>query len=554
MISNLMHVRSLPFVLLAGYLGVALAQDGIFVTPQGSFSFNAPNGAPQQQSQSTARRTASGTVVNSVTGEPIGRALVRVNGPESRSGFTGSDGRFEIPNVPEGNVYLTAQKPGYFDLGSLSGPQRGFPSPSAMLGPATGDMILKLAPEAKIRGRVLDKTGEPIESLSIQLLARIVVEGRKQWQVRGQATTDDAGTYLLDDLLPGEYAIHTLSLGSDGASDLPANSESSEVFPPTYYPSAPDRSSVQPLELKPGQELAIDLNLSPVAGFGVSGVVVGGRPPLSVMCEDADGQPLSYSVGGVDFRTGKFRLSGIPPGSWTLHASTQSGQEGAAEAEQAIEVSSSDIKGLVLQLQPLPSIDVHVERESRTQGPPPVVVSLASVDGNQMRNRFASQAPGGVPGSLSVQGIPPGAYRVSARAANNSECIGSVMSGNSDLTREELTVSAGSQASPIEVTLRNDCASISGIVHSSAEQPGMSSVVVLSDSPLKPPGTFVTGNDGKFFIPNLTPGEYRLFAFTDISDLEYANPEALRDFTGQDITVGPNEKANVQLDLITRGN
>jgi hypothetical protein len=78
--------------------------------------------------------------------------------------------------------------------------------------------------------------------------------------------------------------------------------------------------------------------------------------------------------------------------------------------------------------------------------------------------------------------------------------------------------------------------------------------VLLSNSPLKPPGTFLTGSDGKFYISNLTPGEYRLFAFTNISHLEYANPEALRDFTGQDITVGPNEKANVQLDLITRGN
>ncbi len=546
-----MRLRSVPCLLLAGCVGAAFGQEGVFITPQGSFPFNAPNGAAQQQPTSAARHTVAGTVVNSVTGEPIRRALVRLNGLESHSAFTGQDGRFEIPNVPEGNVFFTTQKPGYFDAGASPGPQNGFRNPNVMLGPSTGDIVLKLMPEAKIHGRVLDKRGEPIESVSVQLLAQVIMEGLKQWQIRGQATTDDAGAYTLDNLVSGVYAIHTLALAANGAADMPSNGESfSEVFPPTYYPDAPDRSSVQPLEVKPGQELAIDLTLSPVSGFRVSGVVAGGQPGSQLICEDADGQPVSYGM-GVNPHSGKFTLTGIPPGAWTLHAFTQPGQEGAAEAEQDIEVSSSDIKGLVLQLQPLPSIAVHVRSQSEAQGPG-VMVNLTRVNGNQMRNYVASQEAGGAPGSLFLNGIPPGTYRVSARAFNN-ECVASVMSGSSDLTREQLTVSAGSQPAPIEVTLRNDCATISGMVHSSGERPGMSSVILLSDSPLKPPDIFSAGSDGKFSIPSLTPGEYRVFAFSDISDLEYGNPEALRDFPGQDITVGANEKANVQLDLITRG-
>ncbi len=538
-----MGLRYLVIALFASCLELAFGQDVVFTTP---------NAAPQQQSASAARRTLTGTVVNSVTGEPIRRALVRLNGPESRSAFTGADGRFEMPNVPEGNVFLTAQKPGYFDVGTSPGLQMGFRSPNVMLGPATGEIVLKLAPEAKIRGHVVDKAGEPIESLSIQLLARVIVQGRKQWQIQGQATTDDAGTFALDNLQPGAYAIHTLSLAANGTSDMPGNgTSSSEVFPPTYYPDAPDRSSVQPFELKAGQELAVDLSLSPVTGFRVSGVLAGGQGPRGVMCEDADGQPVSYSM-GVDSRTGKFTLTGIPPGAWTLHAFTQPGQEGAAEADQPIDVSSSDINGVVLQLQPLPSIAVHVRADSQTQGPS-VIVNLTAVNGDQMRSYGASQQAGGAPGSLFLNGIPPGTYRVSARAFNNA-CIASVMSGSGDLTREELTVSPGSQPAPIEVTVRNDCATISGTVHSSGEQPGMSSIILLSDSPLKAPDLFSAASDGKFSIPGLTPGEYRLLAFSDISDLEYGNPDALRDFTSQDITVGPNEKATVQLDLITRSN
>ncbi len=74
----------------------------------------------------------------------------------------------------------------------------------------------------------------------------------------------------------------------------------------------------------------------------------------------------------------------------------------------------------------------------------------------------------------------------------------------------------------------------------------------MSDSSVTSQQPVQAGADGKFSLTNLTPGAYRLFAFNDISDLEYANPEALRDFTGQQVTLGPNEKTNVQLDLVTR--
>src|SRR5271169_4475586 len=57
--------------------------------------------------------TLDGTVVNSVTGEPVGRALVRVLGPVQRSAFTDQEGHFQIDGIQEGSP-LSAQKPGYF--------------------------------------------------------------------------------------------------------------------------------------------------------------------------------------------------------------------------------------------------------------------------------------------------------------------------------------------------------------------------------------------------------------------------------------------------------
>jgi hypothetical protein len=59
--------------------------------------------------------------------------------------------------------------------------------------------------------------------------------------------------------------------------------------------------------------------------------------------------------------------------------------------------------------------------------------------------------------------------------------------------------------------------------------------------------------NGAFSLSGLTPGDYTVYAFTDISGLEYTNPEALREFSGQKITLGPGAKAALQLNLITRG-
>src|ERR1700756_1399344 len=60
-----------------------------------------------------------GTVINSVTHEPIERALVSIAGETSSSQLTDNEGRFEFPNVPAGRSVLQARRPGFF--GSVSG-------------------------------------------------------------------------------------------------------------------------------------------------------------------------------------------------------------------------------------------------------------------------------------------------------------------------------------------------------------------------------------------------------------------------------------------------
>src|SRR5271165_7108073 len=108
----------------------------------------------------------SGTVVNSVTGEGIGRALVRAGGQTSRTAFSDSEGHFQFEGMPAGPISLTAQKPGYVSEQEAS---NGPASRSFQVGPGTGSQTIKLEPLSAISGRVVDASGQPIERIAVRL-------------------------------------------------------------------------------------------------------------------------------------------------------------------------------------------------------------------------------------------------------------------------------------------------------------------------------------------------------------------------------------------------
>src|SRR5215831_12988765 len=74
--------------------------------------FGQPTGPVDDPNKKTF--SLSGTVVNSVTGEPVARALVQVYAGGEQSMLTGPDGHFEFAGLPPAQTAVNAQKPGYF--------------------------------------------------------------------------------------------------------------------------------------------------------------------------------------------------------------------------------------------------------------------------------------------------------------------------------------------------------------------------------------------------------------------------------------------------------
>jgi hypothetical protein len=334
----------------------------------------------------------------------------------------------------------------------------------------------------------------------------------------------------------------------------PADERASEVFAPTFFPSTPDRSAAQVLDVKPGQEAEAEFALTPVRSFRVSGTLIGVQGPARIGCEDSTGEQFGARQ-QIDRRTGRFTVSFLPAGSYRMFVHSQLSQSEALYAEQAVDLSGSNVDGLQLALMPIAPIPIHISDAGASgttaAAPPPVQVQLTSKDTDRIHARtYGAQRRPAPQGPLPLYDVLPGEYKVLAQSFGDS-CIQSVTSGNMDLSRNDLTVTAGSSSQPIEVTVRHDCATISGTVHSEPPQPsGM--VVLVPDSDLTEPKLAFVQSNGSFSLMGVSPGEYQVYGFSNIDGLEYANRDALRDFTSEHVSLGPSQKTQVDLKMNLR--
>src|SRR6516225_11517103 len=114
-------MREITVILsLERLLRVCVCRLGVcLVAVPGFAQYTGSSPGPPRYETATATTDAnsfnlSGTVLNSVTGEPIRRAAVQVSGQSEKIALTDSGGHFVIEGLAEGNVYLAAMKPGFF--------------------------------------------------------------------------------------------------------------------------------------------------------------------------------------------------------------------------------------------------------------------------------------------------------------------------------------------------------------------------------------------------------------------------------------------------------
>jgi len=491
----------------------------------------------------------AGSVVNSVTGEPVARAVVELRAASARLAFTDGNGQFEFDHLRAGQAALVVRKPGFFEEHEAG---QGPGLPIASIGPETTPVVLKLVPESVIYGRAQDAAGDPIEHLPIKVIAARIYNGRKHWIQRQITRTNDDGEFRVASLTPGSYYLEA---GPSWDYDNPHGRDGhDQAYPAVFYPAASDPGGASLLELGAGQQINTNLILSPTPLYKISGQIISGPGNLGLNFEFFDVFGNSISLPVADQIGGRFE-SKAPAGSYTLEVNAWGGRRNQLVASVSLN-TTSDMSGLRIVLAPAPLIPIIVRSEATHPSP----VSLGE-HGTPFPSVHLSQVGGLIGGrefwdssspetsSHVLADVPPGTYSVDVTIGGGSWYLQSVESGGVDLRREDLSIVSGVSTPPIEIVIRDDGARLRGQV--TGERNGRGIVVAVPEgAPLRASSASV-GTDGEFSLPNLAPGSYSVLAF-DRRDIEYANPDILGRFIAQasHVDLSANDEHTINLELI----
>jgi hypothetical protein len=474
-----------------------------------------------------------GTVVNSITGEPVVRARVNVTtGGVTSSATTDNAGRWTLTGIPCGTGQLVVIRTGFLQSDERGVVVRGL---SLIAGSPTHDLQRKLVPQSVAVGKVQDNSGDPVMGAQVIAMVARVQEGRARFQQAGVIQTNDLGEYRLAGLGRGRY-IFCVHVNQNG----PPPPASQPVMADTCYPGPVDGGMASALDLPAGHETKVDFTLSEVVPVHVRGTVSGlpeGRGSgINLVRRVDNGGNASGNV-----RDGAFDIR-AQPGSYMLTADYfEAGKR--LSARLPVDVGSTDIDGVVVHFEPGFTVtgNIHTISQSGQMVTPQFALNLRPAESfnppgqlkwDQDHTSFALTDM--LPGSYKLNISPPPPYYVKS----------ATLAGE-DILDSEIPISQA--AGPIEIVLRDDGGSIEGDVADASGQPVGAAGILLLRGAVRVAGSTSQAN-GHFKFQNLPPGDYTISAWDQANDVEYADQDWMRrNATGIAVTVTSGQNTQIKL-------
>jgi hypothetical protein len=507
-------------------------------------------------------RTISGVVLNSVTGQPIARALVQMG---AHAMLTDGEGHFDFDNITDYG-FPSVTKPGYF---SEDLPPSNLWAREGGTQPA-GPLELKLVPEAIVSGQVTDPGGNPIQGITVQLRSLVISNGTKHWEQRMASVTNAEGEFRIAELQAGDYALQT-GFRLEG----PLDAETAAGYAVVSYPVL-GVDGAGALKVHAGDQLQADLSthlekLYPVS-FEVTGMPEFGWPNFTI--RTADGVEIS-AMQRRDPETGQYRVY-LPSGSYELRAlgyvppaNPSRGIPQELIGRRLFTVTQAPVSVLRIALEPMAAVAVEIDME-KTAKAPSAPATPAPSDPAQLLSVMLVPAGADVPATmysamrlgdpahpevqrnepLLIRNIPPGKYMLQAQP-QWPWYVASAFCGGTDLTREPLAITGSAAGCTIRITLRDDSASLK--VSTPETQEAAYIYAVPLDNLTRDVQTFAIANNGKGSLDSIAPGQYLLLASRHAQQLAFRDAQSLHryELEGKRVDLSPGGTADIQLDVIT---
>ena len=541
--------------------------------------------ASAQEPAAAKVSSIAGTVVKDPGSEPLKKAMVQVVAEDQKLGgnytaVTDADGYFRVDNVVPARYRMYVEKTGYIEVN-----RRGHKSEvnifTVQAGQSLEDLQLHMLATSVISGRVTDEDGDPMSGVNV--VAQRKKPGKAGRETALNGATNDLGEYRLAGLFPGQYWIVAIpppdirdyeqhnqkALLGTNLEDSPSEAQPDTRYLTTYYPGTYDAMQATSITVRAGDEMPVNFTLMPGRAYHIRGTLAGvtaaQKPGVELVSKAGDAYRANANEIGPD---GQFEVRGVAPGSYVLRAGAGTGTQ-LLSARQEINVVAADVAGV--KLTPLPSFTLSGHIFVEGDG----VTSLAQYSPN-LRQAELPEDPGFFMnqdffgtnttvdrlGNFEWKNVDPGNYIVQVFGGNGQGFfLKSVRLGGRDVTTG-FTVSGPAM---LELVVSTKGGAVEGTVVEKEKDVDDAHPVANATAVAVPEekyrkladhfGMGQTDQHGRFTVRGLAPGSYTLYAWQDLEEGVWRDPDFLRsqEANGAAVKVEEGSHQTVELKLSPAG-
>ena len=529
---------------------------------------------PQPEVKPEDKCTLEGTVVDLFSGQPLKKAHLNLNllsGADTVSFGADTDaaGHFLLTDVDPGRYFFIASRNGY--INQTYSPQGGLKRNAPVTlgkGEKLKDIVFKMTPQAVISGRVLDQDGDPLARVQVQALTFAYRRGKKQLVPMGNGSTDDLGEFRMFGLRPGRYLISVNYRPFNpyvASTERLAGPALDEGYSTLYYPNSSDPGGASQIEVAAGAQIpGITMTLAPRRTVRVKGRVISGLAPHQRGNVTLALMPRSTNVLWFMMRNitrvldsnGNFEFRGVSPGSYNLWGNYIE-DDLLYDARIPIEVQDTNIAGIELSFHPAASINGRVVVEDNgdlkgatlyAQLQPRLEEMSQAGSGGQVKNDL----------SFKLQNVTQDIFNITLSGLPEAFYLKTIRFGDQDVTLTGLDFTQGIPAGEVRVVVNPNGGQVEGDIENAKGEAAAGVVVTLipNDSARATSWLYKSANtdqNGHFLIKGVRPGEYKIYAWEEIENGAYLDPDYAKPYEsfGKSVSIKENGHENLHLTSIT---